>query len=161
MPANTSFTAGQVLTAQQMTNLPWGVVQTTAGGTSSRGIASLTTGTTNLAATGIVDVTGASMTFTGVAGRLYKVTITGAAASTSSAGLCQFIVADGSNNVLMRQREEFSANGYGTVTVSLIFTLTGSGTIKLRMDSEVATTTVFGAVPDQGTMVIEDIGPST
>ncbi len=161
MPANTSFTAGQILTAQQMTNMPWGVVQTTAGGTSSRGVVSLTTGTTNLAATGIVDVTGASMTFTGVAGRLYKVTITGAAASTSSAGLCQFIVADGSNNVLMRQREEFASNGYGSVTLVYIFTLTGSGTIKMRMDSEVATTTVFGAVPDQGTMVIEDIGPST
>ena len=161
MPANTSFTSGQILTAAQMTALPWGVVNTTSGGTSSRGYISLTTATTNAAATGIVDVTGASMTFTGIAGRLYKVTITGATSSTSSAGVCQFIIADGANTALMRQREEYASNGYGTVTLSLIFTLTGSGTIKLRMDSEIATATVFGAVPDQGTMVIEDIGVST
>jgi hypothetical protein len=161
MPANTSFTSGQILTAAQMTALPWGVVNTTAGGTSSRGWVSITTGTTNTSAEGVEDVTNATMTFVGIAGRLYKASFFGAASSTSSAGVCQFIIADGSNNALMRQREEFANNGYGMVSLTYVFTLTGSGTIKLRMDSEVADTTVFGAVPAQGTMIIEDIGVST
>jgi hypothetical protein len=161
MPANTGFTSGQILTAAQMTALPWGVVNTTAGGTSSRGYISLTTATTNTSAAGVVDVTGASMTFTGIAGRIYKLSINGAASSTSGAGLCLFYITDGSNNILARQREEFASNGYGQVSMSLIFTLTGAGTYKMRMDSDVADTTVFGAVPQQGTMVIEDIGVST
>ena len=144
-----------------MTALPWGVVNTTAGGTSSRAYVSLTTATTNLAATGVVDVTGASMTFTGIAGRIYKLTIVGQASSTSSSGLCTFTITDGSNNILFTQREEFAANGYGMVTITYIFTLTGSFTYKLRMDTDIASTTVFGAVPNQGTMVIEDIGVST
>jgi hypothetical protein len=161
MPANTSFTSGQILTAAQMTALPWGVVNTTSGGTSSRGYFSITTATTNAAATGIVDVTGATMTFTGIAGRLYKITITGAASSTSSNGLCDFKITDGSNVILQQQREEMAGNGFGQLSMVLIFTLTGSATYKLRMDSVIADTTFGGAVPNQGTMVIEDIGVST
>jgi len=161
MPANTSFTSGQILTAAQMTALPWGVVNTTSGGTSSRGYIAITTATSNAAATGVVDVTSATMTFTGIAGRIYKLTLSGATTSTSAGGLCTFTITDGSNVILMNQREEYASNGFGMLSMTYFFTLTGSATYKLRMDSDIATSTIGGAVPNQIIMIIEDIGVST
>lgn len=161
MAISSSFSVGQVLTAADMNSLPWGLVATTAGGTNSLAYKSITTATVNTQVAGIVDVTDASMTFTGISGRLYCVSIFGFAASTSSAGVCAFYITNGSNTQLQYQYEEFSANGYGQVSMRYIFTQTGSGTIKMRMDSLVAQTTVFGAVPAVGTMTIEDIGPAS
>ena len=42
MTANTTFVSGAILTAAQMNALPWGIVDTTAGGTSSRGFVNKT-----------------------------------------------------------------------------------------------------------------------
>jgi hypothetical protein len=62
MALNTTFTSGQILTAAQMNNLPWGVA----------GYVKRTTGSFT-ATTSVADITGLTTTFTAVSGRLYKV----------------------------------------------------------------------------------------
>lgn len=61
MTINTTFVSGAILTAAQMNNLPWG----------SAGYASSTTLNQNV--TTLTDITGLSVTFTAVAGRIYRV----------------------------------------------------------------------------------------
>ncbi len=160
MPITTAFSDNTPLYASSLNALPWGLVAVTAGGTNGLAYKSITTTTINTQVAGIVDVTDASMTFTGLANRLYCASIFGFATSTSSVGVCAFYITNAANTQLQYQYEEFSANGYGQVSMRYIFTQTGSGTIKMRMDSLIAQTNVFGAVPAVGTMTIEDIGPS-
>lgn len=160
MPANTGFTSGQVLTAQQMTNLPWGLVQTTSGGTSSRGYKEIATGQT-VNAGNTADITDSSMTFTGVTGRIYCYTITSYMSSTSASGMATVIIADGSNN----QKTAVSVNltnaaGASHMVARYIFTATGSTTVKARLSSITGNSTIFGATTP-GYISLEDLGPST
>ena len=139
-------------------NLPFGIVDTTAGGTSNRGFKAITAAQTNTVAAGEVDITNATMTFTGVAGRYYRASLKGHSASTSSAGLCYYFVYLGGVQSMV-SRTEYSTNGYADVDVKYVFSVTGSTTVKFTMDSAVADTTVFGTGISQGQMTIEDIGP--
>jgi hypothetical protein len=160
MPANTSFTAGQVLTAQQMTNLPWGVVQTTAGGTSSRGFIAIAVGqTVNQGVT--TDVTNSSMTFTGIAGRIYSFSIGAICASTSASGLADLFITDGSNNLLTKVRANLTnSSGTGHLFARYIFTATGATTVKCRFQAVTGNCSIFdGNIA--GYVVLEDLGPST
>jgi len=139
-------------------NLPFGIVDTTAGGTSNRGFVAIVAGQSNTAAAGEVDITNATMTFTGIAGRYYQTSLKGVAASTSSAGLATFAVYTGGVKQML-SRVEYSSNGYGDVDMQYVFSVTGSTTVKFTIDSDVATTTIFGTGTSQGQMTIQDIGP--
>jgi hypothetical protein len=159
MPITTAFTNNTVLNASSLNALPWGLVATTSGGTNSlsykNGIAnfSTTAGTT-------ADVTGCSMTFTGIAGRLYRYQASGQGDSTSASGISAILITDGSN--VVKQRSYLNASntaGAGSFIVTYIFTATGSTTLKLRLNAITGTCGIFAA-DSLGGIVIEDIGPS-
>lgn len=139
--------------------MPRGIVDTTAGGTSGRGFIAIVAAQSNTAAAGEVDITNATMTFTGVASRYYQASLKGVAASTSSAGLATFAVYTGGVKQML-SRVEYSSNGYGDVDIQYVFSVTGSTTVKFTIDSDVATTTIFGTGTSQGQMTIQDIGPA-
>jgi hypothetical protein len=149
MAANTTFTTGAVLTAAQMNNLPWGVV-----GTAFRNAGDVTV--TNAQ----TDITGMSVTFTAVAGRLYRASWSCSAKKETAAGWTQITFAD-SANILYGISIAYGVGG-GFINlsgVSLISGLTaGSKTFKLRGIAENNTSTVLanGNAPCQ--LIIEDMG---
>jgi hypothetical protein len=161
MPANTTFTAGQVLTAQQMNNLPWGVVDSTAGGTSNRAWIKINAAQTVNAGAAIVDVTSSTFTFTGIAGRLYKYSYVYNLEWVGSGGYCVFSITDGSNTVQKLVPQVDSKNGFLQFSDYYIFTLTGSGTIKTRVTNFSSNLTLNGTGTKMGFAQIEDIGPSS
>lgn len=86
---NTTFTTGAVFTAAQANNFPFGRVAAAINITSNQGSI---TGTQ-------IDITGATITFTAVAGRLYVACWAGLFNSTVSTDTFNFILTDGSNNI--------------------------------------------------------------
>jgi hypothetical protein len=163
MPANTTFVAGAILTAQQQNNLPWGIVQSTAGGTSSRAFKSITTTQTFTAGAGSITITDSSITVTAVAGRLYKASISLGSASTSASGIGTLTCVDGSNNVQGTFYVNM-ANGLagGMATAHVIFDTGAGGSLvrAWRFNSFTGDTLISGAAGP--TFVsIEDIGPSS
>jgi hypothetical protein len=160
MPANTTFTAGAVLTAQQMNNLPWGVVDATAGGTGGRGYA---VGASNFSlTTSEADVTGMTVTFTPVTGRIYRATFTAMPNNVASNQDFVAIIADGSNVTLAERNEYVLAAQRGSIDVSKIFTgLSGSTTLKVRARTTVASGANFLASNFGFYFVVEDIGPAS
>ncbi len=140
---NTTFVAGNVLTADQMNRLPWGIMATaTASSTNQTGI------------TAVADVTGCSVTFTAVANRYYMVF--GYATVSSTAGtpaLQQLTVTNSAaSTTYALEITHFTIGGGNVVTAdcqSTPFTLTaGSNTLKLRFGQsggDTATYTVNNA----------------
>lgn len=121
MALNTAFSSGATLTAQQMNNLPFGSV----------GYATVVTSQTGI--TTIVDLTGASVTFTAIANRPYLAILTCAPYGTASES-ADIDINDGST-LLCRTRMYFTYNNVvDTRTYMTVFTLSaGSHTIKARI----------------------------
>jgi hypothetical protein len=163
MPANTTFVAGAILTAAQMNNLPWGVVQATAGGTSGRGFVTRLSGDISLTTTR-ADLTGLTVTFTPVTGRLYRATFNGYISNVGTAQNVNIAITDGSNVYKQTVNQWVIASQNAIVTASVILSgLSGSTTLKVRG----AVGTTGGALVAASTgneaaavFVVEDIGPS-
>ena len=160
MPANTTFTAGQVLTAAQQNNFPLGVVTATAGGTSGIGYARVT-GTGVVIGTAAADVTGMTVTFTAASNRLYRISLTLADVnSTSGFNPLVINIADGSNTTIFQTRRIFPAGDTDTISFSYVETgLTGSIVRKVRL-AGITNTGTFNTNGGTGpsSFVIEDIG---
>jgi hypothetical protein len=123
---NSTFTSGAILTAAQMNNLPFGRVATPVNITTSQG-----------SITSLVDVTGATLTFTGVANRLYKANWRGFFSSTVATDVFNILLTDNSNNI----QDQFLICPATTSDVSyhaeFIFTPgAGSITRKLRIQRQ-------------------------
>lgn len=149
MAANTTFTTGAVLTSAQMNNLPWGVV-----GHVVRQSGDLT------ATTVIQDLTDMSITFTAVAGRLYRASWGANGLKNTAAGYTQISFTD-SSNVLYGYSLAYTVNGnYVNLSgVSLISGLTaGSKTFKLRVVTENNTSTIIAQATGPLQFMIEDMG---
>jgi hypothetical protein len=147
---NTTFVAGNILTAAQMNNLPFGRVAAPISITTNQG-----------SITSQVDITGATITFTAIAGRLYKACWAGLFNSTVSTDTFNFLLTDSSNNI---QQQAISCPAT-TSDVSFIgfhvFTPgAGSITRKLRVQRQSGSGT--GTIVAGGTFPtifwIEDIG---
>jgi hypothetical protein len=164
MPANTTFTAGAVLTAQQMNNLPWGLVQTTAGGTSNRGFVRNNTSDFNLSTTA-VDVTGMTVTFTAVAGRLYRANFFGRGFMGSTAQqLVVYILQDAT--IVQQSNMSGLANESVSINTSNVFSgLSGSITIKIQAQITVSNAGTPRLIGTSGGAIygltVEDIGPAS
>lgn len=130
MPLNTAFTQGQQMTAQQANNLPFGSV----------GYATVTS--SQLGITTIVDLTGASVTFTAIANRPYLAILTCAPYGTATESV-DIDINDGTT-LLCRSRMYFTYNNVvDTRTYTTVFTLTaGSHTIKARIQRNSGTNVV-------------------
>jgi hypothetical protein len=149
MAANTTFTTGAVLTAAQMNNLPWGVM-----GTVYRTSGDFT------ANTSFADITGMSITFTAVAGRLYRASWGASARKETAAGYTQISLTNSSNTLYGYSIGYTVTTNFvnlsGVVIISGLSA--GSNTFKLRGISENNTSTIFGNSNAPLTFIIEDMG---
>jgi hypothetical protein len=160
MPSNTTFTAGQVLTAAQMNNLPWGIVTATSGGTSGSGYVINTTGNVTIASGG-GDVSGMTITFNALSSRIYKISLT-LNDIFSSAGMNPMLleIRDASNVRKYQNRRLFPAGDTDTIHVSYIETgISGSQLRKVYL-AGITNNGSFNNNVDSAlsTFVIEDIG---
>ncbi len=133
------------------TNLPWGVMGTVYRNTGDF------TGTTTLG-----DITGMSITFTAVAGRIYRASWGAGARKETAAGWSQITFADSANALYGYSIQYAIANQYLNLSgVSVITGLTaGSKTFKLRGVTENNTVSIFGNTNAPLQFIIEDIGPA-
>jgi hypothetical protein len=160
MPANTTFTAGQVLTAAQQNNFPLGVVTATAGGTSGSGFVRNTTIAVSIPAAE-TDVSGMTVTFAASTSRIYKYTVT-LSDIFSGGGMSPFVlnVTDAANVVQYQARRIFPAGDVDTMTISFVETgLTGSIVRKVRV-AGITNTGTFNsnAASALSVFTVEDIG---
>lgn len=160
MASNTTFTAGAVLTAAQMNNLPWGVVAATAGGTSGSGYVVNTTSLVTITAAG-GDVTGMTITFNAISTRLYKITVM-LNDIYSGAGMNPLLleVTDGSNTVKYQARRLFPAGDTDSMSVSYLETGISGSTLRKVRAYGITNNGTFNtnAAAARSTFIIEDIG---
>jgi hypothetical protein len=145
---NTTFTAGNILTAAQMNRLPWGIM----------GYAQATANQTGI--TTETNVTGLSVTFTADSTRYYKTTIyTFSALQNTAAGYAEFKITDGSN---VQKQSGVIYQGAGVqspLCVSVVETgLSGSVTRKARALTNAGTLTLAASATSPMFIVVEDIG---
>jgi hypothetical protein len=164
MPANTTFTAGAVLTAQQMNNLPWGIVDATAGGTSGRGFVNRLSGNFTITTTE-ADVTGLTVTWTAVTGRLYRITFNGWVANVATAQEITMYIKTGANVFTQTATLNLGSAANDSFSISTVLTgLTGTQTYKARAKASAANGAVLVASTGNeaaAVFTVEDIGPSS
>ena len=144
-------------------NAPWGVVAATAGGTSSRGIATTTSASATTATA--VDWTGLTVTFTALTNRIYRTTAFGMLTSDNAVGsdYAELSITNSSNTVIAASRaivQSVVIEGRSVITVET--GLTGSNERKVRIVRASGTGNVSGSASAtrQASIVVEDIGPS-
>jgi hypothetical protein len=138
---------------------PQGIVRTTSGGTNNMSAISLASNFAT-SSTSAVDIPGMSITFNGLAGRLYRASLYFYLDSSQPLQRFRVAITDGSNNVLRLHDDETNTDWNRTsASVSHVFTATGSTTIKIRTQTvDAGTLTFYSPAPTQTTLVIEDIG---
>lgn len=150
MALNSTFTAGQILTATQMNNLPFGIV----------GYVSLT----SLSQAGITtttDITGASITFTAVANRRYGMWTNGYHNCTAANATIAQLIREGSTTLQQTLSSATTANIGTFLSQFYISTFSaGSHTIKLSFALTAGTGTVSaeGAATFPYQFAIVDLG---
>ena len=153
MTINTPFIAGSILTAAQMSNLPFGVA----------GYVSLT----SLSQTGIggtpTDITGATITFTAVANRPYAIFYHGYHNTTANDVTVGVLLLEGATTLDQAYGSETNATLGTTVTGFAIRTFTdGSHTVKLQCLLAAGTGTITAEATATLTydFVVIDLGSS-
>jgi hypothetical protein len=148
MALNTTFTSGQILTAAQMNNLPWGIA------------GSSTLATTNNFTS--VEDSGLTVTWNAVSTRQYKITFR-AVNEQSVASLVQYFITDSANVEL--QRSQFNTTAVNEQTTiqsyALVTGLSGSVTYKIRVACGAGTGIIYGTSTSAflaARMLVEDIG---
>jgi hypothetical protein len=141
-------------------NMPWGIVDATAGGTSGRGWVSSTTNFNT--PTSATDITGITVTFTPVSGRLYRAEFSTNLANQGTAQTFTAQITNGSNTVLNSRDVYVPASVNSNVSVYVILSgLSGSTTIKVRgYSSALANGYFYPASANPMQLVIIDIGPA-
>jgi hypothetical protein len=149
---NTTFTSGQILTAQQQNNFPRGVMASiTTNGT----IGTITTGA-------LQNVTGMSLTFTAVAGRTYKFCVQASTLKNTTASWTLLTVTNsaGVQSTGSGVYASALAGEYANLSFSNFVTglAAGSQTFKLMATTGAATSSIVSAGNDYISFWIEDIG---
>jgi hypothetical protein len=140
---------GDVATAAFLNALPRGVMGNALGaGSSQTGI------------TGLVDITGLSITYTAIASRLYKTTVVIPVNQVTSAAMNIFIpVTDAAGTAVRAATISLGASEYAVVSFTFVETgLSGTITRKVRASTSAGTLTVYGDAAQRGQFIIEDIG---
>ena len=147
MAANTTFVSGAILTAAQMNNLPWGVV-------------GYATKTTTQAINAEADVSGLTATWTAVAGRVYKFTMTATTNAGATANEVIFYLNDGSSNIKETIMSQVNGEYQERTIVFYVTGITaGSKTYKIRASGNA--TTIYGTSTRASLaaqFIIEDMG---
>ena len=159
MAQNTTFVTNAVLTTTQMNAFGFGLVTTTAGGTSSLSYNIITVSQTVLAGNN-TELTNSSMTFVGIAGRLYRASLSARFSNTSGSGLGSIQCVDGSATILAQWgANQSNSSGVGGLTCQHLFTATGSVTRAWKYNATTGDASMGGATTATY-VTIEDIGPS-
>lgn len=147
---NTNFTSGQILTAQQANNWPRGVMGYF-----------VSTANSAIGATA-ADITGASITFTAEANRLYRALFTCDFSLTNAAALAGFYFTNSAGTSIQNIANTVSTNGgFAQITLQYLFTTTaGSVTRKMQCDVSAGTGTIRGTAGQVYMFSIEDMGPA-
>ena len=160
MPANTTFTSGAVLTAQQMNNLPWGIVDATSGGTSGRGYARRTTNQT--LTTTETEMTGLTVTWTAVTGRLDRVSFNCRVLNTADTQNIFMRITTGANALALGTATRQGSSGENQINGAIILSgLTGTQTYKIRGFTQTGSATLVGDSTVPATFIVEDMGPAS
>lgn len=145
-------------------NLPWGIVDATAGGTSGKGYVARTSGDISLT-TSNADMTGLTITFTAITGRLYRISFSSYVANSgigSQTILMQ--INTGSNTPIQSNLQEVPPAKQAPCTMFVIVSgLTGSNTYKIRGRATTYSGALLAASTGNeatATFSIEDIGPA-
>jgi len=149
MTINTTFVSGDVLTAAQMNNLPWGVI-----GYVSRTAGNVTLGPTQ------ADITSMTTTFTAVTGRLYRASWSVNIQKLTSSGWTEAFLTDSTNAIQGIAIAYTVTNSYANLSSSTILSglTAGSKTFKLRLECEANTASVFAITGAPCVLIIEDMG---
>ena len=148
--SNNTFVSGDVLTAQECNNFPFGVVGAV---TSTAG--NLTVGAAQ------ADLTGATITFTAIANRTYKFNVMAMGYSALSAqNFIYLVVTNSSNTVFASTYGNVPVNGYTNLSFSNFVTglSAGSNTFKLRAQCATPSAEILRSGNDALSFWIEDIG---
>jgi len=146
---NTDFTVGAVYTSDQANRFPRGAMGYVY---STGGNITLTTTTQDIAA--------ASVTFTAVSGRLYKITYNAQMRKVTTAGFIEILFMNGAT-VIYDGFTDVAAGEYLNYSqTSVVSGLSGSVTIKAAGAVSVATATIFRQAANPTSFSVEDIGLS-
>ena len=147
---NNAFVAGQVLTAQECNNLPFGVV-----GLVERTAGSLTVTTTQ------ADLTGMSVTFTALANRVYKFTALCTGQKLTTETWTGLYITNAANTVYLSAFQTAPALEYFNSSFSGYVSgfTPGSVTVKLRSQVGSGTATILAAATNPLQLIVEDMGP--
>ena len=149
--SNNTFTTGQILTAQECNNFPFGVV---ASVQSVGGNVTISTGA-------LQNVTAMTLTFTAIAGRTYKFTVNASCIKNTSESWTLLCVTNNAGAQTGSGVYASAAAGeYANLSFSGYLTgiTAGSQTYKLMATTGAATSTIIRSGSDFCQFIIEDIG---
>ena len=145
---NDTFTSGQILTAQECNQYPFGIV----------GYTRYTGGNQSVTSASSVDITGMTATINAVSTRLYKISFIISARKNTNAGYTFVSVMSGATTI-----NEFGqtnvAGGYVTFAGSVLISgISGSTVIKMQTYVENLNATLFFSAGSPGFLTVEDVG---
>jgi hypothetical protein len=155
MPGTKTFVSGDTLTAADMNAYARGGLV----------MAYASVGTPQGSITTRVDLTGLSVTFTAIAGRLYKATFSGEINGSVAGDLAVAYITDGVGTLFRRGiitvPDLSGGAGYSTITMQRLFTFgAGSVTLKMQLERNAGTGTValYAAGDSPAHLIVEDVG---
>ena len=146
-------------------NMPWGIITTTAGGTSNLGYRVVTAPQTGITST-LVDLTDLSMTFDAIANRMYRVNVHCNFYGSQADNTASLVLNIASSSVAFSHTPALSTGTTSLRTAELnrpfVNSAAQSLVVKLQAQLQTGTGTVImhAGAANVATMVIEDIGPS-
>lgn len=147
---NDAFISGQVLTAQECNNFPFGVV-----GLVTRNSTPLTVTTT------IADLTSMTVTFTALANRVYKFSALCTGQKLTNTGWTGLFLTNNANTIYASTYATAPANQYFNLSFSTYLSgfTPGSISVKLRAACEQNTATILADSQAPLQLFVEDMGP--
>jgi hypothetical protein len=152
MTINTGFTSGQILTAAQMTNLPWGV-------------AAVTSKTTDSAIT-VTETVFLTASFTAVANRYYRITyFEGDIYNANGVNAANIIARIRNGTTTAGTEIQFAEiptlpGGVGMMNLTVVKTFTaGAQSLVGTLVTTLGTGTAFHTSSRPAQLIVEDIGP--
>lgn len=111
--------------------------------------------------TAITDVTGLTLSFDALPGRLYRASIELPSVSVAAASIVAGYITLADNTVLRQCNQSVPAGGYTNCSGSRRFESTGTVTLKARVVATVSGTNIIDFSSENlGTLIVEDIGPA-
>ena len=146
-------------------NMPWGIITTTAGGTSNLGYVIVTAPQTGITST-LVDLTNLSMTFNAIANRMYRVNVHCNFYASQADNTATLALNVSASNVAFSHTSALSTGTTSLRTAELArpFVNSAAQSLVVKMQAQLQTGTgsviMHAGAANVATMLIEDIGPS-